>query len=130
MKTQFLLGLLILSFLLAGCKSPDDRSALRGLEKEFKEAMSDLMRKLNEYGPAAKNAQKTTSEELKKLFVFEYKVFELNNNPSTSEVEKKLTDLGRERWDCFHVERSNKVFRIFCKRHPETYLRYIVRFLM
>lgn len=66
--------------------------------------------------------------EVEKLFALEYKVFELETlATSAADLEKKLIELGKERWDCFHTQQHQTKTFFLCKRYPKTYLRYLPR---
>lgn len=73
-------------------------------------------------------------DEVKKLRQFEYHVFRVPLQSDAAEVERKLTLLGKERWDCFHVERletdDDQELQFFCKRMPATPLMYVPRGLV
>ena len=116
-----------LLLLLTSC-APDEtqQERLEELLGEATETLNDLTRHGNEIGSDLGNQ---ASGEVEKLFIFEYKVFDLKKEESTQSIEEELNRLGKERWQCFHVEPLEKDFRFFCKRRPKTYLRYIPRFI-
>ncbi|MCB0346040.1 MAG: hypothetical protein KDD66_13045 [Bdellovibrionales bacterium] len=68
-------------------------------------------------------------EEVKKLRQFEYRVFRLPLNSEPSHIESQLNALGKERWNCYHVERvkgeQDFELEFFCKRMPATPLMYM-----
>ena len=69
---------------------------------------------------------KATSEEIEKLFSVEYRVVEFTSSDA-KDIELKLAELGRDRWDCFFIEPFNGTKRFYFKRSPRTLLRYIPR---
>ena len=77
-------------------------------------------------------------EELKKLHQIEYKVFTLPIDNSLAKLEGVLSRMGKEKWDCYHIERvsvireERKVGRLlfFCKRKYDTLLRYVPQSLL
>ncbi len=71
--------------------------------------------------------QTRTSEEFEKLFIFEYKVKELPIAATSASIEAELTLLGSDRWECYAVQTFDDHLRLFLKRRPESYLRYIPR---
>ena len=77
--------------------------------------------------PASEKAEKLAKEELRKLHNFEYKVERVAVTAEPGEMQIVLQELGKDRWECFHVERRNDDLLLFCKRRPESYLRYIPR---
>ena len=110
---------IITVFLLLGLCSCDSSSS-KSISKFIDDASSKV-------APVPGKVSELTQDELSKLFTFEYKVLELDSKLTSDEIEAKLTDLGKEMWDCFAVTPSESVIKLFCKRRPKTYLRYIPR---
>ncbi len=79
--------------------------------------------------PHADAVQARTTEEVEKLFRWEYKVIELPHTSDPTNFEASLTTLGNDGWECFHIDRlSAEATRITCKRRPKSaisYLKYI-----
>jgi hypothetical protein len=134
------LSLLTLSILsLSACSSPVEPSEREQAEKQLREMKALLQQTVEEVLTVSgakleelKGAYDPQDplKELKKLRQFEYKVAPLALDPPKLEAE--LIALGREGWDCFHVEHSpsenksaNKTLLVFCKRRVETPLSYI-----
>lgn len=70
-----------------------------------------------------------SSAEIEKLFQFEYFVEDIPLDLTAEEMNVRMTDLGKERWDCFNLEHVSKGFiRVFCKRRPTSYLQYMKMF--
>ncbi len=74
------------------------------------------------------------STELKKLRQFEYRIFSLPAGVNDDQIEAALNLHGKNFWECFDVERVSKEegveLRFFCKRKPETLLRYLPQTLL
>lgn len=83
--------------------------------------------KLDQISPLKDETQKLAKEELNKLFSLEYKVVEVSSKLTADNLQIMLSELGQQRWDCFNVIHREEGIWIFCKRKPETYLRYIPR---
>ncbi len=102
----------------------DNNSVVNSLQEQFSKFLDQVYSKQK---PLSEKAQK----EIEKLFTFQYKIVEYSDSLSAAELEKKLNKLGKERWDCFyvsHIKKNNQgKIRIFCKRKPKTYLRYVPR---
>lgn len=70
-------------------------------------------------------------EEVKKLAQLEYHMEVFPLETSSREVDEKLNELGKERWNCFssfarpRKDPQNPEMVVLCKRMPETMLRYI-----
>jgi hypothetical protein len=74
-----------------------------------------------------KAVQDAAANELDKLVTYEYHIAELDREATTESIEARLGELGKERWDCFHIDPGVKTLRIFCKRAPKTVLKFIPR---
>ena len=70
-----------------------------------------------------------STEEVQKLFQFEYFVEDIPLDLDAEEMQIRLQDLGKKRWDCFNMEHVAKgSIRVFCKRRPDSYLQYMKMF--
>ena len=103
---------------LLGCKITDEE--YQSIKGQIDNAGSTL----SNYTQSGKE---TASDEVEKLFIFEYEVFEYDLDMASSEQTEALTALGKERWECFHVQPTTESLRFYCKRRPRTYLRLIPR---
>ena len=68
-------------------------------------------------------------KEIKKLSQWEYKIVEVSEYASAEEITSQLSELGKERWNCFHTSsrQTQKLIRLWCKRQPFTPLRFVPR---
>jgi len=90
---------------------------------EVTETVSKIGEKIESGSSKIKNH---ASEEIQKLQTIEYKVFSLPNDITTEDLEKNLSELGKERWDCaLSNNHETTVIRFICKRLPSTYLRLL-----
>ena len=105
--------------LLPACKDSAPQVP-EGVSKAWEQARSAV----DKISP---EVQQRTSGEVEKLFVFEYHVEDIESGRSADELKERLTALGRDRWDCFHIEPQEQGLRVFCKRNPKTFLKYIPR---
>lgn len=101
---------------------------------ESKKNSQQVSEAINELKKLAHNSQKDSVEEFKKVYQVEYKTVVVpfdKANPKTSSllISESLNDLGKERWRCFAVERSEiegeLSFVLFLQRPIDTPLRYI-----
>jgi len=115
---------------LFACQSPSGEKHFEKITREFEQTVDQVTRSIGKLAPDSKAIKELTTEEVEKLFVFEYLVSDAPPQSSTAELQETLTKLGQERWECFHIERTAETLRIFCKRRPKTYLRYIPRVFM
>lgn len=128
MKNKIYLFCLLLIFAVtaAGCDSDFERQG------QTEQLPPDVGRMLE--GVLDKTA--ASGQELEKLYQFEYTVFRLPVESSPTKLEGLLNELGKKRWECFQVEKvfskeeNSEMFVIFCRRNPDTPLRYLPRTLV
>lgn len=124
-KSVYLILLFVLFGFAGGCDNPEQQQTARQLENQLSKGFTKLFHKKNGAG-----------EEIEKLYQFEYTVFKMPAQSTSSQIEGMLNEMGRKRWDCFHVERSvgrestDETWMFFCKRNPETPLRYVPKTLI
>ena len=121
MQRHFIL--LLIACVLSACQQVDNES-LRELADELQVTLKQAkagVQSLTEKG------QSLTTEELEKLFIWEYRVEEVKVQTSSAELQTLLAELGRERWECFAVTVHGEQLRLYLKRHPRSYLRYLPR---
>ena len=118
---------IVLIIFMTGCESRDQMDRLDETVGDVKQRLGDFAKKFQNKAPSTEEIQSMTQEELEKLSAFEYKVEDFNKSMSASDVESALQTLGRDRWECFQVIQVEDNIRVFCKRPPKTYLRYIPR---
>jgi hypothetical protein len=129
MLPGFLLACCAIS--LFGCK-PDPGAApshIEKLRKDLETTLNDTRKTIESLGPRSDELQKSATEEVEKLFTFEYHVAEFPIEEKKDVLNDELAKLGKERWDCFHIEPRKEVIRLYCKRRPKSYLRYIPKVL-
>ncbi len=61
-------------------------------------------------------------EDIKKIGTWEYKIVFLD---AESNLEEELKKLGKERWECFWIERRENGLSLFLKRPIKSYLKAI-----
>jgi hypothetical protein len=76
-------------------------------------------------GPQGEVIQERTKEEVEKLFRWEYRVVDVEANLTADELEKRLTELGNEGWECFNIAPSGQSSRVTCKRRPRSAINYL-----
>jgi hypothetical protein len=135
-KRLEILGLAVL-LSLAGCTSDQTtKQEPSDLEKAVSQLMAQSGELVEELTPLGQQVGKTVAEgaktvgtsatdEVQKLFRWEYKVTDLPAEYGSAEIEVYLNGLGMDRWDCFRVEPVQGTFRVFCKRPPKSPLRYM-----
>ena len=110
---------LIFTIILSSCDGSTP-SIPASLEKKFDETVSELTKNKN-----------VPIDEYKRLSQIEYKMLTFPIEVPPSEVESVTNKLGEDRWDCFssfarpRTAPQSAELVIFCKRMPETLLRYI-----
>lgn len=120
------LVILALLLCLVGCERKDRTAAINTVEN----TLSEATKKINQLAPSKDSlSPSAAAEQLDRFFTYEYRVIPIDKNMSTSQVEGTLTALGRERWDCFHIQSLEDGSRIFCKRLPRPYVEYLMKIL-
>lgn len=131
MKKSLLLSLLLsllVAFTLSGCDQLEkEQSHLKELQAEASKQIGEMQRLFEEIKPKGSDLTGQATEEVEKLFIFEYEVFEVDRSKSAKELTGILQQHGKERWECFYIEQLVDSLRIYCKRRPKSYLRYIPR---
>lgn len=140
LKPIYLLPLFLLAGLvLTGCErnaKDAQQTPSSSTDSELSEWLAkgeELVKQLEPIGQqvtdtVSEGANRVTSsaeEEVQKLFRWEYKVVDIPAEFGATETEAYLMSIGRDRWDCFHIEPRDNKLRAFCKRHPRTPLRYL-----
>ncbi len=98
--------------------------------KETKKTVNEIGNEVQQLTRTVSNYinQAEAPAELKKLQQFEYKVVTFPPEVEATELENSLAELGKERWDCFHVDRigaKDPALMVMCKRRPDTPLKYV-----
>jgi hypothetical protein len=127
LRMKNLPALMLLVTALSACNSDVDTQRLEQLSKDLKDTLSSTKDKVVELSPSTGDIKNLTTDEFKKLATFEYKVTEVPRVASALELEAQLALLGADRWECFQIDPAETHYRIFCRRRPETYLRYLPR---
>lgn len=68
---------------------------------------------------SARSATDWVSEDVGKIGTWEYRVLEIRGGPTA--IEKRLNEMGRQRWECFAVQPD----RLFLKRPHRSYLQQL-----
>ncbi len=84
--------------------------------------------KLDKWGaPSAQDVGEVAKSEWDKYWGVEYKIERFSTAAQTAEMQELLNTLGKDRWDCFHIEHRGDEYLLFCKRLPTSYLRYLTK---
>ena len=116
----------IIAMSLAACDSRSRDKGMDQLSDDVEQAISLAKQKVADLSPHSQKLEKAASGEVEKLFSYEYTVKDLDASLSLPQLQAELDMLGMERWDCFNIQNMNAQLRVFCKRRPKTYLRYLV----
>lgn len=95
---------------------------LAGLRDQFQDAAGGVQQAL---GPQGEVIQERTKEEVEKLFQWEYRVVDVEASLTADELERRLTELGSEGWECFNIVSSGQNSRVTCKRRPRSAINYL-----
>lgn len=114
-----------LSLFLIGCDMQDEKN--KQLSQDLSQTLDEAHKLINEFGGQKDKIKGLATSEAEKLFQLEYKVYDFTKNSAELNLSEELNKLGKERWDCFHVIDLGEKIQFFCKRTPQSYLRYIPR---
>ena len=95
-------------------------TTMETLNKTFHQFSEAVTKKSYEYGGKVKGL---ANDEYEKLIKFEYRVVDLPREAKSDEVQAVLTELGKDRWNCFHADTLEKSTRVYCRRLPFSVLR-------
>ena len=90
--------------------------------KEASNAVSDAT---SVVAPHAEALREMTSDELKKLSRWEYRVSELPSSTGAMQLEEHLNTLGRDGWECSAPTVYGDKLRTVCKKQPRAVLQYL-----
>ncbi len=119
---------------ITGCDSKSKTAEIQNQIASLTKSVSELV--------GDSTTTKDAMEEFRKLQQFEYKLQSFPADTLPIELEAALNRLGKERWECFHVDKRvalaeskdgqppRQEIVLFCKRRPETPLRFIPRGLI
>ncbi len=109
---------------LACCLLPSCDWGNRNLDS-LSDGLNKIGDKVEPYTERVKKVPEMAEEEYEKLFRFEYQVVELSLESNATKLQETLAELGKERWECFHVQPKDEKLLVFCKKRPVSYLRYL-----
>ncbi len=114
----------LIAFLVSGCNRSSSESSkytAEDIEAALRKGFSQLWQDPN-----------LPIKEVEKLQQREYSVFTLPVDSDAKQIEKTLNELGKNRWDCFAIEKitssapdKTDSLMFICKRMPETLLRFV-----
>ena len=108
------------SLIVAGCDSTTEE-AMDTVREQAKRSIDKLSKKAE---PLPDQLKDLTEEQVENLFAIEYKTLKITSaNPSV--IDTALTEAGRSRWECYHVERMGDTWYLFMKRRKKSALRYL-----
>ena len=114
--------------LVTSCNQQSTTKQIDELKESYNQLTDKIAKKVSEeYQAGEKQVSKLTDNEIKKLRTIEYKVIDIELDLNSSDIEKKLAELGVDRWDCFHIEKQTNQLKAFCKRVPLSHLRTLAR---
>ena len=114
-----------LTSLSTGCAGPDNEQTAKAVDK-----LSERLQMLLSEGDKTLDAVTSLSSdqalgEFKKLKQFEYRIVSLPLSLSSEAQEQQLNQLGAEGWECFSVVPGTTEFRVYCRKRPDTPLRFV-----
>lgn len=126
----FYFSFVVLSLgVFAGCESsgPDKTAKqVSELARQLNEQLETHSSKLGDLIPSQDQFKKSSIEEIQRVFAVEYLVVELKSDINLGDLQNKLSEMGKERWDCFSQISSQEHLRLLCKRRPISALRTLI----
>jgi hypothetical protein len=113
---------------LSGCKDNQAREdkPSESILDTLHSSVSDIGKTIDSTTKETReNVQQLASQELEKLYKYEYKVVSFQASLSDQELEAQLAELGKDRWNCFHGETVNGSTRLICSRLPVSVLKLV-----
>ena len=108
-----------------GAQDPRENQAASLLDS-INSSVSDLGKTIDTTTKETrKSVHQLATQELEKLYKYDYKVISLPASMSDQEMEAQLAELGRDRWNCFHGETVNESTRLLCSRLPLSVLKFV-----
>lgn len=125
LKSSFLL---VFIFSITSCDSQNKH--VTQAKEAVSQSIDSISQTVDQYTPdavksTARQVPEMAGEEYEKLFRVDYKVIELPRGKGAAQFEATLNELGKERWNCFHIEPQADKLIAFCSRRPPSYIRYI-----
>lgn len=91
-------------------------------EKSYRKKIKEQYERAREAGEdVPKDVGEWIKQDLGNLRHWYYKV-ETIEEKDDLKLQKRLDELGLERWDCFEVVKVRKGFKVFCKRRRRSFL--------
>ncbi len=111
---------------------PEMQAAESAAQRATSSSLSSLARTISQSYESAKsqgltaatNARDWLFDDLNSSNRWEYKILTAaEGNPI--QLERSLNELGRDGWQCFHVQAQSKSLQLFLQRHPSSISRSI-----
>ncbi|MCF7880600.1 MAG: hypothetical protein K9N46_07660 [Candidatus Marinimicrobia bacterium] len=106
--------------IVAGCDTTTEE-AVDTVREQAKKSIDKLSKKAEPLPDRLKNL---TEEQVENLFAIEYKTLKISTS-DVAVIDSTLAEAGRNRWDCYHVERTGDTWYLFMKRRKKSALRYL-----
>jgi len=115
--------ILVSCAVLLSCGVSDDNTA--GTPNRYTAAVRELYETLKASGEAVPdNIVDWITEDIEKIGTWEYKVVTLDAGPPSG-IGAILNDLGRQRWECFWIDRQGAGPTLYLKRPIKSYISTI-----
>ena len=115
MKITLILG--AVAILSLGCQQP----RLNDVREDTAEVIENARTRAGEL-------RELSAEELQELWAIEYTSVTLTP-ADTENVDDLLNEMGRERWDCYHVSASEQETTFYFKRNKSNLTTYVTNLL-
>ena len=121
----FVISVVLLLLLSSGCSENAAPKSKSNKENPYWKKAKELYEKAKESGEIVpEDMVDWTKEDIKKIGTWEYKIVFFDVE-SDSGLEEELNTLGKERWECFWIEKRENRLTLFLKRPTRSYLKAI-----
>ncbi len=110
-------------FLSLSCGCSEDITTQSDEVNRYWKKARELYEKAKESGEKVpEDIKDWIKEDINKIGTWEYKIAFLD---AESNLEKELNKLGKDRWECFWIEKRENGLKLFLKRPVRSYLKTI-----
>ncbi|MEE8382289.1 MAG: hypothetical protein V3R78_10505 [Thermodesulfobacteriota bacterium] len=121
----FVISVVLLLLLSSGCSENAAPKSKSNKENPYWKKAKELYEKAKESGETVpEDMVDWAKEDIKRIGTWEYKIVFLDVE-GDSGLEEELNTLGKERWECFWIEKRENRLTLFLKRPTRSYLKAI-----
>lgn len=126
MKKILALFLMLFPFTFLIAEPQAEKNPETKKEASYWEKAKSYYNKISEKGVerASEEAKEWVKKNLEKIGDWEYKIISIKLK-DLDKIEKQLNNLGKERWECYWQQKTDKGYVFFLKRTKVSYLQKV-----